>query len=53
LLVENAFNFAEHGAAGLDALATVVHGADCYRLVVGALDVACETLVKEVLAVGR
>jgi len=45
LLVENAFNFATHGAAGLDALAAALETAECYRLTFGSLDEACDAVL--------
>jgi HprK-related kinase A len=45
MLAENAFNFSTHGAAGLDTLATVVRGCECYRLTVGSLDDACDRVL--------
>jgi hypothetical protein len=42
LLAQHSFNLADHGRAGLEALAQVVRGCDCYRLVVGRLDAACD-----------
>ncbi|HEY5014131.1 MAG TPA: hypothetical protein VIK61_15710, partial [Acidimicrobiia bacterium] len=44
LLAENSFNFASHGAAGLDTLAAVVRRCDCYRLTFGSLDEACDEI---------
>ncbi len=41
LLGQQTFNLAERGRAGLEALADVVRGCDCYRLEVGDLDAAC------------
>lgn len=45
-LVENSFNFVDHGRAGLERLADVVRGCDCYRLTVGDLDRACDLVIK-------
>jgi hypothetical protein len=45
LLAENSFNFASHRATGLDTLADVVRGCECYRLAVGSLDEACDAVI--------
>lgn len=37
-LAENSFNLVDHGRRGLQALADVVEGCECYRLTVGDLD---------------
>jgi hypothetical protein len=46
LLVENSFNFARHGRAGLDLLVDTVRDADCYRLRFSDLDDACGEIVR-------
>jgi hypothetical protein len=40
-LAKNTFQFNEHARRALDVLASVVRGAECYRLTVGDLDHAC------------
>ena len=45
MLAENAFNFASHKAAGLDALAAIVRNCECYRMTVGTLDDACDAIL--------
>ncbi len=44
LLAENAFNFPAHGTAGLETLATIARGCDCYRLTYSSLDEACRAI---------
>jgi hypothetical protein len=52
-LAEHAFNFQSFGSAGLQLLAALVRGADCYRLQVGDLDEACELILDLVGAHGH
>ena len=46
LLVENSFNFAQHGRQGLHLLVDAVRHADCYRLRFSDLDDACGEIVQ-------
>jgi hypothetical protein len=46
LLVENSFNFAAHGRAGLYLLADLVRRSACFRLTVGSLDEACRLILQ-------
>jgi hypothetical protein len=45
MMAEHAFNFASHKSRGLDTLAEVVRGSECYRLTIGSLDAACDLIM--------
>jgi hypothetical protein len=45
LLVENSFNFMEQGRRGLDLLADIVRGVECYRIRFSDLDDACNAIL--------
>jgi hypothetical protein len=46
LLAENSFNFGRFGAAGLAVLAAATEGADCYRMRIGDLQIAVNTIMQ-------